>query len=216
MNTPTHAVLNLALLGRGETRRGWAWIVAGAIVPDLPIVLFFLTSNFLYHIPAQEMWTHAYFVSGWQHAIDALHSFPLIALGWAAARWRGWRGGELFFASLFLHSLGDFPLHVEDAHRHFYPFSGWRFESPVSYWDPRHHGAWGATFELCALLAASAVVVRRARSRWARVGVCAYAALFALVWAVAAGGGWQQALGNDLAHRKEIRSGRAHRILGQP
>ena len=196
MNTPTHAILNLALLGRERTRRGWAFVVAGAAIPDVPIVFFFLTSRFIYRIPSGEMWTRAYFVSDWQHAIDALHSFPLIALAFALAWWRKWADGQLLFASMFLHSVGDFPLHVEDAHRHIYPIA-WEFHSPVSYWDPRHHGAWGATLELVLLLAAAVVVVRRARSRWARGAAGGYAALHLLAWAVlvlGSGGGWQAML----------------------
>jgi len=32
------------------------------------------------------------------------------------------------------------PVHHDDGHRHFFPLSDWRFESPVSYWDPAHYG----------------------------------------------------------------------------
>jgi len=31
----------------------------------------------------------------------------------------------------------DFPFHAEDAHKHFWPLSDWRFHSPFSYWDNR-------------------------------------------------------------------------------
>lgn len=197
MNTPTHAVVNLALLGRNATRREWAAVAAGGVLPDLPIFLFALTSSFLFGLSSEETWTRAYFTSRWHWAIDPLHSFPLIALGFAAARLRGWRMGQLFFASLFLHALGDFPLHVEDAHPHFFPFSDWRFRSPVSYWDPAHHGVLGATAELVLLIAASVAVVRRTRSRMGRGAVAAYTVLHLLVWVVlvlCSGGGWQQSL----------------------
>ena len=39
-----------------------------------------------------------------------------------------------------LHVAGDFPVHHDDAHRHFFPLSDWRFASPVSYWDSSHYG----------------------------------------------------------------------------
>ena len=32
--------------------------------------------------------------------------------------------------------------HRDDSHRHPYPLSDWRFISPLSYWDPVHHGQW--------------------------------------------------------------------------
>jgi hypothetical protein len=56
---------------------------------------------------------------------------------------------------MLLHSLGDLPLHHDDAHRHFFPFLDWRFSSPVSYWDPEHHGQWVSLIEFSGVLAAS-------------------------------------------------------------
>jgi membrane-bound metal-dependent hydrolase YbcI (DUF457 family) len=196
MNTPTHVLVNLALLGRKATRGECAAVAAGAVLPDLPIFLFAL-SSFLLGTSGEEMWSRAYFSSRWHWAIDPLHSFPLIALGLAVARLRGWRPGQLFFASLFLHALLDFPVHVEDAHPQLFPFSGWRFRSPVSYWDPRHHGAAGATVELLLVLAASVALWRRAGSRPERAVLAAYSVLHLLAWGVLVarvGGGWQQLL----------------------
>lgn len=74
--------------------------------------------------------------------------------------------------SLLLHACADFPLHHDDAHRRFFPFSDYRFSSPVSYWDPRHHGAWGASVELALSAAALILLVRRhddarVRAAWA-------------------------------------------------
>jgi hypothetical protein len=196
MNTPTHALVNLAVLGRGATRREGVIVAVGAVLPDVPIFLFALTSLLL-GISGEEMWSRAYFSSRWHWAIDPLHSFPLIALGFAVARMRGSRGAMLFFASLFLHALLDFPVHVEDAHPQLFPLSDWRFHSPVSYWDPRHHGAAGATAEMLLVVASAATLWRRTRSRAARGALAAYTVLHVLVWSVlvlGAGGGWQQLL----------------------
>ena len=41
---------------------------------------------------------------------------------------------------MFLHLLCDLAVHNDDAHRHFLPFTNWRFISPISYWDPKHYG----------------------------------------------------------------------------
>jgi len=48
---------------------------------------------------------------------------------------------QILFISMILHSLGDLPVHNDDAHRHFFPFSNYRFISPLSYWDRKHYGS---------------------------------------------------------------------------
>ena len=65
------------------------------------------------------------------------------------------------FSSMLLHVLGDLPVHHDDAHRHFFPFSDWRFASPVSYWDPAHYGRWFSLFELALVLGASLYLWRQ-------------------------------------------------------
>lgn len=77
-------------------------------------------------------------------------------------------GIALLFASIVLHCLEDLPVHNDDAHRHFWPLSNFRFESPVSYWDPDHYGAIASRVELVLMLAASVYVFSRVRSRWAK------------------------------------------------
>lgn len=63
----------------------------------------------------------------------------------------------VFALSGLLHLAGDLPLHAEDAHRHLWPLSDWRFISPVSYWDPAHYGRIAAPIE--ALFAAGLIVL---------------------------------------------------------
>jgi len=41
---------------------------------------------------------------------------------------------------MVIHAVLDLPVHHDDAHRHFFPFSNYRFMSPISYWDPKHYG----------------------------------------------------------------------------
>ena len=55
-----------------------------------------------------------------------------------------------------LHLLFDLPLHHDDGRAHFWPLTGWIFESPVSYWDVRHGAAWVAPIE--ALVGALAAI----------------------------------------------------------
>ena len=80
----------------------------------------------------------------------------------------GRTGIALLFASILLHCLEDLPLHHDDGHRHFWPFSNFRFESPVSYWDPNYYGAIAGQIELGLMLIASVYVFRRVRSRWTK------------------------------------------------
>lgn len=136
MNTPTHAALNVLLLGRRPDAPR-ALIAFAAVVPDLPIFFFFFLEVWvLGEDPWGRIWREIYFQPGWQRLFDAFHSIPIF-LGLAAYfTWRGRRNGQLVAASLLLHSLVDWPTHIEDAHAYFWPF--WREPLPglISYWHP--------------------------------------------------------------------------------
>jgi hypothetical protein len=56
------------------------------------------------------------------------------------------------FEMTILHSLGDLPVHNDDAHRHFFPFSNYRFISPISYWDRKHYGSIVSLVEMLLVL----------------------------------------------------------------
>ena len=66
----------------------------------------------------------------------------------------------VFFVSVFVHALGDLPVHAIDAHRHFWPFSQFRYHSPLSYWDTRFHARGVALVEALLVLAASLALHR--------------------------------------------------------
>lgn len=171
LNTPAHLVINIAVL-KGRA----AAAALGAFLPDAPIFAFYLWEKLVLKRAESQIWSVDYFVSAWQPVIDSLHSFPLAAIGLAAA-WR-WGTGRAFCLSLLLHSALDFPLHHDDTHRHFFPFSDFRFASPVSYWDPRHHGRIGAGIEALAVVAAVAALWRRYPSRRLRAGLAVMAAAY--------------------------------------
>lgn len=143
-------------------------------MPDAPIYLFYAYEKLILRAPESQIWRQDYFASPVQPSIDALHSFPLIlgALGMALPA----RNDVLKWLSLslLLHAGMDFPLHHDDAHRQFFPLSDYRLASPVSYWDPRHYGAWGGAIELAVTAFAVAILLRRhkdlrARAAWAAV-----------------------------------------------
>jgi hypothetical protein len=188
VNTPAHVALNALLLGRAGWRPHWLPITAGALLPDLPMVGFYLVERGIRGTPESMIWGQLYFDPGWQSLFDAFNSLPLIALA-ALFAWRARRPAALaFLASMALHCLADLPLHREDAHAHFWPLTGWRFLSPVSYWDPRHGGFAFLGAELALLLAAPFALRRRTRA-WAWVGwgtlgaSLAFGAFAAATWA---------------------------------
>lgn len=187
MNTPAHAIINLALLSRRPSHSRSAAIVAGALIPDLVIVGFYFWHKLL-GTDETQIWSLEYYRPLWQAAIDSFNSIPLILMAMLIS-WKTRHPLWLAFsASMLLHTFGDLPLHHDDAHRHFFPFLDWRFASPVSYWDPAHHGRWVSLFEICAVLGASTCLYRRhGKFRlWVVPGVLIYLFYWiyvVLVWA---------------------------------
>ena len=155
MNTPAHAMLGLLVLGRRQPgHQKSAAIVFGGVLPDLVLIGFYAW-HLLLGTPESQIWSVEYYRPEWQGWFDVFNSIPLVLIAMLIA-WRYQKSLWLvFLASLLLHALTDLPLHNDDAHRHFFPFSDWRFESPVSYWDPAHHGEWASLAELICMLAAA-------------------------------------------------------------
>ena len=191
MNTPAHAVINLLLLarkpGQNVSHKRSAAIIAGALLPDLVIIVFYAW-HLVLGTPESQIWSVEYYRPIWQGWIDSFNSIPLIGLTMLIS----WKTRQYlllaFFSSMLLHVFGDMPLHHDDAHRHFFPFSDWRFASPVSYWDPAHHGQWASLIEFSAVIAAAAFMVwRYALLRpWVAATTVVYLVYWAyvfLVWA---------------------------------
>ncbi len=200
MTTPAHAALSLIVLGRSE--RNALPVALGAVAPDAPMLVFYLWERLVRGVSEGRIWSERYFDPGWQVVFDIPSSIPLLALvlglgvlfgrraasaapGLESGVTTGLRRGlrtapALFVASMILHALGDLPLHREDAHRHFFPVSDWRFTSPVSYWDPDHYGGYAAVGEVVLVLAVSVFLFRtyRGRGRWIVAGVAGVYALF--------------------------------------
>ena len=142
--------------------------------------VFYAVERFVFRHSGSVIWSERYYDADWQRVFDVFNSLPLLAYV-LHRRMVAWA-----FVSMALHAAMDLPVHNDDGHRHFYPFSDFRFDSPVSYWDPAHFGAYAATAEALAVFVASAVVYRRVRSRWARGGLivvdAAYVAMCVAVW----------------------------------
>ena len=200
MTTPAHAALSLIVLGRSE--RNALPVALGAVAPDVPMLVFYIWERLARGVSEGRIWSERYFDPGWQVVFDIPSSIPLLGIALcillvligrrptaghipsagvaAAPRPTRLTASTLFVASMILHALGDLPLHREDAHRHFFPFSDWRFTSPVSYWDPEHYGGYAAAGEVLLVLAVSVFLFRayRGRGRWIVAGVAGIYALF--------------------------------------
>lgn len=159
MNTPGHYILNLALLGKTIAPQYNSAIAIGAILPDVPIFIFYLVAKYIYQLPEAKIWLEAYYEPVWQNTIALFHSIPLAAIG--AIIFYRWdiKPGMILCLSMICHSLLDLPVHHDDAHRHFFPFSNYRFISPFSYWDINHYGRIIALIEMSLVLAVNSLVM---------------------------------------------------------
>lgn len=158
MNTPAHIVLNLLCVGRLDAASVIVPTVVGAILPDVPMFVMYFVAKVIWQQPERLIWTKTYHQTGWQNFIDLFNSVPLMLVGLGLCWGMNVQFGVLLFASMLLHIAGDFPLHRDDAHRHFFPLSNWRFYSPVSYWDPRYHGRIVTTLEQLAVILSCGVL----------------------------------------------------------
>jgi len=150
MITSTHAIYNLALLGRKDhPERAWP-ILAGAVIPDLPAILCFLDLSLLQHQSLWKIGNLLYPGSFWHEWADWFHSIPIALGGCLFFFILKRRGGFWLCLSMALHSLEDLPVHALSAHRHFLPLSSYEFNSPISYSDPNFHA--GLVAPLCLLL----------------------------------------------------------------
>ncbi|WP_413172507.1 hypothetical protein [Anabaena azotica] len=155
MNTPSHAILNLVIFNQQIRTHSSPAILIGAVLPDIPIFVFYFLMKFVYRLPEKQIWSEVYYQPFWQAVVSTFHSIPLALLGILIGHIANWQVIEVGCISMVLHSLLDLPVHNDDAHRHFFPFSNYRFISPFSYWDINHYGRIVALVEIILVLAAS-------------------------------------------------------------
>lgn len=185
MNTPAHAIAGLLVLGRRDRPELDLPILLGSVAPDVPMVWFYFWQKVVRGVPERTIWSESYFEADWQAFFDVFNSLPVL-LGCAVVAWRFGRPRlTAFLAAMAVHVVGDLPLHHDDGHRHFYPLSDWRFESPVSYWDPAHYGGIVAPLEAVLVVAGCFVLARRRTSLGARLAIAAVAVVYALYWGYA-------------------------------
>lgn len=189
MNTLAHIVVASAALTRPASPKRNLAVLAGAFLPDLSMFVFFAWSR-VQGWSGEETWNVQYWNEPWQTLGSISNSAVLFGLLLGLALWRHWHMVASLSAAALIHIAFDLPLHADDAHRHFWPLTDWRFVSPVSYWDPDHHGFLGGAIETGVTLIALVLLWRRFSSpRWRAVMIglavlqgLAFAA--SIVWAL--------------------------------
>jgi membrane-bound metal-dependent hydrolase YbcI (DUF457 family) len=150
--TSSHILIGAAVTSRPKMppwQLALAWI--GGFVPDASIFTMVVYSR-LVNGPGVDLWSTPnglYWQQPWQTYSAISASFPL----WALVVFIGFvlfkyvphlktlgLGILIISVGAFLHISVDFFTHADDAYAQFWPFSDWRFYSPVSYWQPQYYG----------------------------------------------------------------------------
>ena len=175
MHTYSHAIFTWAIaryLKKEKFHAAAKWGAAGAALPDVPT--FVKAARFLwrrrdsmYEDGFKEDFLEAleYFQEPAGKVDLALHS--LAPVGFALTLYKvlgveekdpnrallafllGWAG----------HNVVDFPTHSSDARPPFWPLFGWRWKSPISYWDRKFYALPFIIVEHAAILALAAALI---------------------------------------------------------
>lgn len=170
MNTPAHLLIGAGIFARPAHRRLVIAAVLGALAPDLSLYIMAGTSLYLLGIPPQEVFGRLYYSDAWQTVFAIDNSLLLWSLLLVFALWQRKTVLTVFAAAGLLHLGLDFPLHAGDGRAHFWPATNWVFDSPISYWDRRHHAAWIMPVAIVACLAALISLWKRGIGWPERVG----------------------------------------------
>ncbi len=181
MNTPTHLLVSVAALGKPGKSKLNLTVIGGALLPDMSIYVLFLWAKLIAQVPERQIWQVLYWQEPWQTLSAISNSIPFYAALLILGLFLRWPLFWVFAASALLHIGLDFPFHTSDAHRHFWPFSDWRFHSPLSYWDRSHHGDWVSAVEFLLGVGLIIFIWRRFTGIWVRsalaIGLISYVAV---------------------------------------
>ncbi len=193
MITPSHLIYSWALAMRtkkaaldGPAKHRTATFVVGALLPDIPVYVFFLVCGVLLGYGHEQLWDDMYFNSGWSVAFTLSHSLLLWPLLYLLAKYKRWFIAQWVAISAIFHIVVDFCVHTADAYAHFWPLTDWRFVSPISYWDRASYGQYVGCFDAALVLGLLwwlATRYRESKLRFLVYGLIVLAALrFGLEW----------------------------------
>lgn len=167
MNTPSHSIVNLAVLLPLAPDAALP-ILLGSVLPDLPMLVLYGWAKGIRRQSERQIWGETYWQPLWQTLTHGFHSIPLALAGAGLAYQLNQMPLLLLCLSAVLHSLGDLPVHHDDAHRHFLPLTGYRFISPLSYWDRRYHAKWVSLGEKLLVALTTLTLLPQVEALWVR------------------------------------------------
>lgn len=182
MNTPAHLLIGAAVMGRKGSRPViWA-AFAGALLPDLSLYILAGSALYLFGVAPRVVFDELYFSDSWQTIFSVDNSFVIWGALFGLTLWRRVPWGIALTGAGLLHLCLDFPLHHDDGRAHFWPLTGWIFESPLSYWGRDHGAMWLAPIEAFAASLA-ALSLWQQRFGWGTIALAALL-LAAEIWVV--------------------------------
>lgn len=168
MNSPAHLIFGLALFGKPECKAITCAALAGAMIPDLSLYLMAGWELQVKGTDPQVVFGQMYFSEAWQSVFRIDNSFILWGLLLVFGIMAKSRVVIALAGAALMHLALDFPLHNDDARAHFWPVTNWVFESPLSYWDPAHHGRTVGMVEVAMVLATCIYAWRKFTSKITR------------------------------------------------
>ena len=173
MNTPTHSLIALVLLAKkGERKRNIA-VFLGSLIPDIAIFLWAPYQSIVNGVKSDELWGELYFQAPMQNLIAWFNSVPiygvLALIGFLARKFLFGKLLLVFSLAALLHIATDLPVHADDAYRHFWPITDWRYFSPLSYWDSDYHARWVALVEIFIACLCIVFLWRRFPKLWIKI-----------------------------------------------
>ena len=179
MTTQSHAILNIAILSKRYKPYLHSYACLGAIIPDLPIFIFFAVETFILRTSQRDLWGSRYFMEAWQNFFDIFNSVPLILILLGIGYYLIHSERMTVVAwSMLIHCAFDFLTHHDDGHRHFFPLSDFLFASPISYWDRNHHAGIVEPIERLVILATSIYLFPRLKTRLGQIVLVVINVLF--------------------------------------
>ena len=169
MNTPAHLIFGLAAFAKPDAAKVTAAALSGALIPDLSLYLMAGAHLFVLGTDAEVVFGQLYFSEAWQAIFRVDNSMVLWGMGLVFAIWARSAWAMALFGAGLLHLGLDFLFHHDDGRAHFWPFTTWIFQSPVSYWDPNHYGRIVGVVEIILSLALCGLLWRRFTGRAMRV-----------------------------------------------